>query len=268
MVGSGTYTEWWITAEYPEQPVGEVYNTAWMEFIHGAKGMIWFNWFDQQSMKWADMKKFTVAMAALQSVLLGPVPAKTITRTDKADAALDRVDKLIRESGGIVYVVAARFTEPAPLPSVCWVTLTGTAATVITNGKIRDTNNKIWDLQPSVTIGAGGTVNARVTSETLGAVAAAVNTLTTIETPVTGWTSVTNAAAATLGSKYTGVEPISITPTFTVSGLENTNITATRYGESGTVSVVNGVFTDTFAKNDVHIYKIAMALKPASTAPH
>ncbi len=265
MVGSGTYSDWYVAAEYPVQVPGEVYNIAWMEFIHGAKGMLWFNYFDQESIKFAEMKKFTDIMTTLQSKLLTSVPVRTVTSS--ATTALNRVDVLIRESGGSIYIVAARLTEPAPLPSVCWVTLTGTPETVINNGKIKDANNIIWSLQPSVTIGADGTVNAMATSETLGAIAAAANTLTNIETPVSGWTSVTNATAATAGSKYTGVEPDSITATFNISNITQ-SANAQVYDENRNLTVSNsGQFTDTFEKNAVHIYVIDPNEPADTTAP-
>lgn len=83
--------------------------------------------------------------------------------------------------------------------STCTVTITGTASTVITNGVVQDASGNKWDLPASVTIGAGGTVDATATCETAGAVTAPAGTMTTIVTPTAGWTSVTNAAAATAG---------------------------------------------------------------------
>jgi hypothetical protein len=159
----------------------QVYLEAWMNVIHGAKGIVWFNYFYMSTTgRWAAMKKFADQMAILAPVVLGPVPARTVTRTDQANAALNRVDTMIREKNSVVYVFAARITEPDPIA----------------------------------------------------------------------------------GAKYQGVEPESITPTFTVSGLTGT-ATATVYGKSRNVSVTNGVFTDTFNQNAVHIYKI-VTLRPPS----
>ena len=78
--------------------------------------------------------------------------------------------------------------------------LTGTAGTSITNGTVKDTNNVIWRLPASVTIGVGGTVMVTATCSNSGAVAAMAGTITTINTPTRGWVSVTNPAAATVGS--------------------------------------------------------------------
>ncbi|MEG5642250.1 baseplate J/gp47 family protein [Enterobacter asburiae] len=78
--------------------------------------------------------------------------------------------------------------------------LTGTAGTSITNGTVKDTNNVIWRLPASVTIGVGGTVTVTATCSNSGAVAALAGTINTINTPTRGWASVTNPAAATVGA--------------------------------------------------------------------
>lgn len=78
--------------------------------------------------------------------------------------------------------------------------LTGTAGTTITNGTVKDTNNVIWRLPASVTIGVGGTVTVTATCSNSGAVAALAGTITTINTPTRGWASVNNPAAATVGA--------------------------------------------------------------------
>ncbi|HCE4085096.1 TPA: baseplate J/gp47 family protein [Escherichia coli] len=78
--------------------------------------------------------------------------------------------------------------------------LTGTAGTSITNGTVKDTNNVIWRLPASVTIGVGGTVTVTATCSNSGAVAALAGTIATINTPTRGWASVTNPAAATVGA--------------------------------------------------------------------
>lgn len=78
--------------------------------------------------------------------------------------------------------------------------LTGTAGTTITNGTVKDTNNVIWRLPDSVVIGVDGTVTATAICSKSGAVAAPAGTITTINTPTRGWTSVTNSAAATVGA--------------------------------------------------------------------
>ncbi|ECZ0381360.1 hypothetical protein IBD57_004021 [Salmonella enterica] len=78
--------------------------------------------------------------------------------------------------------------------------LTGTAGTTITNGTVKDTNNVIWRLPASVVIGVDGAVMVTAICSNSGAVAALAGTITTINTPTRGWTSVTNPAAATVGA--------------------------------------------------------------------
>lgn len=78
--------------------------------------------------------------------------------------------------------------------------LTGTAGTTITNGTVKDTNNVIWRLPDSVVIGVDGTVTVTAICSNSGAVAALAGTITIINTPTRGWTSVTNPAAAAVGA--------------------------------------------------------------------
>jgi hypothetical protein len=84
-----------------------------MNVIHGAKGIIWFPYFDPPSIRWAAMKKFADQMKVLAPIVLGPEPIRTVT--DDANAALNRVDTMIREKDGTVYIFAARVTEPDPI---------------------------------------------------------------------------------------------------------------------------------------------------------
>ncbi|MCA6999478.1 baseplate J/gp47 family protein [Dickeya solani] len=78
--------------------------------------------------------------------------------------------------------------------------LTGTPGTTITNGSAKDANSITWSLPTSTTIGVDGTVTVTATCGTSGAVAALVGTITSINTPTRGWTSVTNPQAATVGA--------------------------------------------------------------------
>ncbi|MCV5388702.1 baseplate J/gp47 family protein, partial [Escherichia coli] len=77
--------------------------------------------------------------------------------------------------------------------------LTGTAGTSITNGTVKDTNNVIWRLPASVVVGVDGTATVTATCSNSGSVAALAGTISTINTPTRGWTSVSNPAAATVG---------------------------------------------------------------------
>jgi uncharacterized phage protein gp47/JayE len=89
----------------------------------------------------------------------------------------------------------------AATQSTATVTITGTPATVIPAGRRikHATNNSYWTTDEEVTIGGGGTVSAAVTAEEYGPTQALAGTLTVIDTPVSGWTSVTNALDADEG---------------------------------------------------------------------
>lgn len=82
------------------------------------------------------------------------------------------------------------------------VTITGTPGTDIPAGKAVQctVNDTRWETLEPVTIGGGGTVTVLVECDDLGPTPAPAGTLTQIVTPVNGWTSVTNAADATLGN--------------------------------------------------------------------
>jgi uncharacterized phage protein gp47/JayE len=106
-------------------------------------------------------------------------------------AALDSLIKL----NGLV--------RNSAFPSTCVVTLSGSPNTVIAQGVIRDVNGILWDLPANTVISNSGTATATATCETPGPIAANTNTLTGINSPQAGWTSVTNAGPAIVGE---GVE--------------------------------------------------------------
>lgn len=85
--------------------------------------------------------------------------------------------------------------------SAVLLTITGTPGTVIANGVAQDVNGKQWLLpQPSITIPGGGSINVMATCTTPGNITAEPGTITTIATPIGGWTGVTNSAAAIPGN--------------------------------------------------------------------
>lgn len=79
------------------------------------------------------------------------------------------------------------------------LTLTGTAGTTILSGVASDPVGNKWLLPSVVTIPPAGSIEVTATAEKDGAISAALNTITTILTPVAGWQTVTNASTATLG---------------------------------------------------------------------
>lgn len=80
------------------------------------------------------------------------------------------------------------------------LTLSGSPGTMITNGSVKDANGIIWNLPASIIISPDGTVTATATCASSGAVAAVAGSVTLINTPTRGWTKVTNASSATVGS--------------------------------------------------------------------
>lgn len=91
----------------------------------------------------------------------------------------------------------------APTPSTATVTLSGTTGTVIPSGKLvrggGEDDIAQWALTESVTLTGGvDTVIVECTED--GATEAAIGEIDEIVTPVSGWTGVTNAAAATPGT--------------------------------------------------------------------
>lgn len=88
----------------------------------------------------------------------------------------------------------------SPTYSTAPVTLAGTPNQIITGGVAQDVNGNYWSIQSPVTIGAGGSVTTTATCQTAGPITANPGDINTIATPTLGWTSVTNTAAATVGT--------------------------------------------------------------------
>lgn len=87
--------------------------------------------------------------------------------------------------------------------STVTATLTGTPTTVIPAGtqfQVSGDEDAVFETDAAATIAGGGTVDAACTATTTGAISAPSGALTVIKTPVSGLTSVTNSADATLGS--------------------------------------------------------------------
>jgi len=85
-------------------------------------------------------------------------------------------------------------------PSQVNLTITGVAGTVISNGQAGDALGNVWVLPSVVTIPPAGTIIATAECSEPGAVSADIGTIVNILTPTTGWQTVTNPAAASLGS--------------------------------------------------------------------
>lgn len=85
--------------------------------------------------------------------------------------------------------------------SLATVALTGTPGVSIPAGSlVSDASNTYqWSTLAPVTLDSGGLGSATVRNQTVGAIAAAANTLTNIVTPVAGWATVNNPAPAIVG---------------------------------------------------------------------
>lgn len=92
-------------------------------------------------------------------------------------------------------------TRTPATKTVATVTLSGTAGTVISAGRLvsNSTTSDTYVLTATVTLDGAGEGTGTVEAETAGAKTAAIGEIDTIKTPVAGWSSVTNAAAATPG---------------------------------------------------------------------
>lgn len=82
--------------------------------------------------------------------------------------------------------------------SVVGLILSGTNGTVIPAGSRVSDGDTLWETAAEVTI-SGGTAEVDASPADYGPVAATAGTLTTIDTPVSGWVSVTNPLDADLG---------------------------------------------------------------------
>lgn len=117
---------------------------------------------------------------------------------------------LSRSPAGAVGVGLSRLvglngiTRKPAQPSAATVTLTGTPGTVIPInslvGSSIDSTKPSFATTTSLTIGGGGTVTGVVQCTQPGPIPVAVNELSVIQSVVTGWTAVTNAAQGSPGS--------------------------------------------------------------------
>ena len=140
------------------------------------------------------------ALAAISegvSILSGTVSEGTqaiwdgFTPNNAQGAQLDQICALVG-----VYRTDATY-------STCTVTLTGTAGTIIPDGSLVQGGTSDlqarWRFTSNVTL-TGGSDTAVVTAVDSGVVTASTGTITQIVTPISGWSTVTNAVAAIPGT--------------------------------------------------------------------
>lgn len=88
--------------------------------------------------------------------------------------------------------------------SVAPITVTGTSGTIIpaSTSQVRSSaDNSVWTVNASIAIGVGGSATGFVTCTTSGRVNAGPGELSVIGTNISGWASVTNPTAATVGEE-------------------------------------------------------------------
>lgn len=129
------------------------------------------------------------------------------------------------------------------------VLITGTAGTVISGGVVADVSGNKWDLPDTVTIPVGGSITVTATAQEEGAISATAGTVTTISTPVAGWTSVTNASAAEAGDDEETDEELRVrqaasTATPSLSVLE---------GIAGSIANISGVTEVKYYENNTDL---------------
>lgn len=156
----------------PGPTADQVLMEAWLNVVHGIKGINWFHYFEYATIQYEAMTKFTEQINRLAPAILAAEP--DIHINDNANVQANRVDTLVRYHNDSLYVFAVRLTEPDPIA----------------------------------------------------------------------------------GALYTIEEPATINVSFQLD--EAINGTATVDEENRSVTVSNGTFSDTFARNAVHIYIIPL----------
>jgi hypothetical protein len=124
----------------------QVYFEAWVNVIHGAKGIVWFPYFAMANTgRWTAMKKFSDQMKVLTPIVLQPESARTVA--DNANVALNRVDTTIREKDNAVYIFTARVTEMDPIPAAKYQGVEPDSITVnfTVSGLVRNVTAEVVD---------------------------------------------------------------------------------------------------------------------------
>jgi uncharacterized phage protein gp47/JayE len=129
----------------------------------------------------------TIALSAFDAMNSAQLAYNSFSATTAIGAAQD---SLYRING---------LDRKIPSYSTCEVYLTGNASLTITNGKMIDINNNVWDLPITVVLDVTGHATVTATCETVGAITALPSNINKIYTPTRGWTSATNLVAAITG---------------------------------------------------------------------
>lgn len=174
-----------ITAAGLSLPVFTDIQQALLNAFQSAYGSTTYHGNDEADFEWIT----AVALKLNDNMQLCQLDYNSRSPQTAIGATLDSIGKLI----GIARLL--------PSPSTTALTCVGTPNTPITNGVVQDVNGILWSLPSTVTIGSGGTVSVGAVCQLTGLVTALPNTITR---PVggftSGWTGVTNPAAAVVGT--------------------------------------------------------------------
>lgn len=140
--------------------------------------------------------------------------------------------------------------------STASVTITGDVGTTINNGKVRDTSGQTWKLPVTVTIPGGGSVSVTATAENEGAVRAEAHTITVIGTPVSGWHTVDNPAAATVGD-----------PIETDAQLRQRQARSVALGSTGILAALQAAVEDVAGVQQARVYENSTGSTDANGIP-
>ena len=144
----------------------------------------------------------SVSPQSPQGQLVG-VDALARARTDEVAVAVASGMNLYTATGAQLDSLCSVLQIPrAPATrSTVTVTLTGNPGTVIpASSHARTSEGAVFELSSETTISASGSTDAPMAAIESGPVVAVAGTLNSIVEPVTGWTGVTNAEDAVLGS--------------------------------------------------------------------
>ena len=136
--------------------------------------------------------------------------------------------------------------QAATYSTISDVTITGLSGTVIPAGSEASvsTTGATFATDAEVTIGGGGTVTAAMTAVETGPNAAAIGTLDTIETPIYGWTAVSNTVAAEIGQDEETDAELKVRRTASIAALGQNN-SDSLYGQILSIDdVVSAVVID------------------------
>jgi uncharacterized phage protein gp47/JayE len=142
---------------------------------------------DAQSVAGQLIKNFALLFAELNELL-----EQTVDGFDPHNASGVPLSKLVLLNG--IQRIPGTYSQVT-------LSLTATAACTVPAGSLvtDSAGSSQWSTDSDLTFAGAGTLTVGATCTTLGPIAATASTLTEILTPVFGWDSVSNPAAATLG---------------------------------------------------------------------